>query len=117
LIEFIFGLIPPSIAILAAVATFFYRLKFKSVENAHSQSYNVHTTQQQTDVPVAFSTSPGSNTPASRVRNAAPSASFGHDLQPSNTGSPAPFPISSVSETDARGIAVSFDQSRVIYGF
>jgi len=107
----IVGIVAPAvIAVLAAVAAFFYRLKLKSVENAYSQLYNVHTTQQQTDVPVAFSTSPGSNAPASCMRITAPSASFGHDLQPSNTGSPAPFPLFSVSEINTRGIAVPFDQ-------
>jgi len=116
--------VPAVVAVLAVVAALFYRFKFKSVEKAYNQLYNIHTdtTQQQTDVPVAFSTSLiGNNTaPASRVgvRNVAPSAqSFGHDLQPSHTGSPAPFPISSVSETDTRGIAVPSDQSRVIYDF
>ncbi|KIM58543.1 hypothetical protein SCLCIDRAFT_1218490 [Scleroderma citrinum Foug A] len=113
----IVGIIAPAVvAVLAAVAAFFYRSKFKSIEKAYNQLYNVHTTQQHTDVPVAFSTSPESNTPASRMRNAAPSASFGHDLQPSNTGSPglSSFPISSASEADMRGIAVPSDQSRVI---
>jgi len=108
--------VPAVIAVLAAIAAFFYRLKLKSVEKAYSQVYSVHTTQQQTDVPVTFSTSPGSNA-ASCMRITAPSASFGHDLQPLNTGSPAPFPMFSVSEIDTRGIAVPFDQPQLIYGF
>jgi len=109
-------IVPAVIAVLAAVTAFFYRLKLKSVEKAYSQVYSVHTTQQQTDVPVAFSTSPGSNA-VSCMRIMAPSASFGHDLQPPNTGSTAPFPMFSVSEIDTRGITVPFDQPRLIYGF
>ena len=36
--------VPAVVAVLAGVAAFFYRLKFKSVEKAYSQPYNAHTT-------------------------------------------------------------------------
>ena len=102
------------IAILAAAAAFFYRRKLKSVEQAYNQLCDVHTSQQQTNVPVAFSTSLGS-TPASFVRNVVPTSSSGHSRQPSNTATT--FPISSASETDSRGLTVPFDQSQVMDDF